>query len=211
MANDSLTAAPGVVWTPLASVAGVDEVGRGPLAGPVTAAAVILDPARPVVGLRDSKKLTERSRDRLAAEIRERALGWVVAHASVEEIDTLNILHASLLAMRRAVERLRVAPELALIDGNRAPELDCETATIIKGDDRVAAISAASVLAKVERDALMVSLEERYPGYGFAQHKGYGTALHRRKLQELGVTPVHRRSFAPVRAALDSALQPQVS
>lgn len=195
------------LWTALAGVAGVDEVGRGPLAGPVTAAAVILDPARPISGLRDSKKLTERARNRLAGEIRASALGWVVAHASVAEIDELNILHASMLAMRRALEGLAVAPQLALIDGNRAPEVACRTHTIIKGDDRVAAISAASVLAKVTRDALMVDMEDHWPGYGFAQHKGYGTALHRRKLQELGVTPEHRRSFAPVRAALAAARQ----
>ncbi len=189
--------------TVLADVAGVDEVGRGPLAGPVTAAAVILDPGRPVRGLRDSKKLSERARDALAVEIRETALAWSVAHASVAEIDRLNILNASLLAMQRAVSTLQSAPALALIDGNRAPDLLCATHTIVKGDDRVASISAASVLAKVARDALMVELADAWPGYGFEQHKGYGTELHRRKLIELGVTPVHRRSFAPVRAALN--------
>lgn len=190
--------------TLLASVAGVDEVGRGPLAGPVTAAAVILDPARPVLGLRDSKKLSEKARVRLASEIRDRAIAWSVTHASVEEIDELNILHASMLAMQRAVDALAQAPELALIDGNRAPKVRCATHTIVKGDDRVASISAASVLAKVTRDALMVEMAETWPGYGFEQHKGYGTALHRRKLVELGVTPMHRRSFAPVRNALES-------
>ena len=190
--------------TQLVAVAGVDEVGRGPLAGPVTAAAVILDPARPVFGLRDSKRLTERARDRLAIEIRQSAIACSVAHASVEEIDDLNILHASMLAMQRAIETLSAEPSLALIDGNRSPLVACATQAIIKGDDRVPVISAASVLAKVARDALMVELAEKWPGYGFEQHKGYGTALHRRKLQELGVTPAHRRSFAPVRAVLQS-------
>jgi len=195
--------------TRLAEVAGVDEVGRGPLAGPVTAAAVILDPARPVIGLRDSKKLSEAARLRLAQEIKQSALAWSVAHASIAEIDELNILHASMLAMQRAVQTLSRAPLLALVDGNRAPQLDCRAHTIIKGDDRVACISAASVIAKVTRDALMVAMAEDWPGYGFEQHKGYGTALHRRKLQELGVTPNHRRSFAPVREALQTeALQP---
>lgn len=188
--------------TDLTAVAGVDEVGRGPLAGPVTAAAVILDPARPVLGLRDSKRLTERSRDRLAIDIRDSAIAYCVAHASVAEIDELNILHASMLAMKRAIDGLGAQPKLALIDGNRSPQVDCATHTIIKGDDRVAVISAASVLAKVTRDALMVELADAFPGYGFEQHKGYGTALHRRKLQELGATPEHRRSFAPVRAVL---------
>ncbi len=186
-----------VTW--LAQVAGVDEVGRGPLAGPVTAAAVVLNPDRPVVGLRDSKKLSEKARVRLAGEIQQSALAWSVAHASIVEIDELNILHASLLAMQRAVQTLGQTPLLALIDGNRAPQLDCPAHTIIKGDDRVDCISAASVLAKVARDALMVEMSQEWPGYGFEQHKGYGTLLHRRKLQELGVTPVHRRSFAPVR------------
>ncbi len=191
--------------TQLISVAGVDEVGRGPLAGPVTAAAVILDPARPVIGLRDSKRLTERARDRLAIEIQESAIAFSIAHASVAEIDELNILHASMLAMQRAVETLSAQPQLALIDGNRAPSVVCATQTIIKGDDKVAAISAASVLAKVTRDALMVELAQEWPGYGFEQHKGYGTALHRRKLTELGVTPAHRRSFAPVRAVIQAS------
>lgn len=191
--------------TQLVSVAGVDEVGRGPLAGPVTAAAVILDPARPVIGLRDSKRLTERARDRLAIEIQESAIAFSIAHASVAEIDELNILQASMLAMQRAIETLSAQPQLALIDGNRSPSVACATQTIIKGDDKVAAISAASVLAKVTRDALMVELAQEWPGYGFEQHKGYGTALHRRKLTELGVTPVHRRSFAPVRALLQAS------
>ena len=192
--------------TRLAEVAGVDEVGRGPLAGPVTAAAVILNPEQPVIGLRDSKKLSAKARERLAQEIQESALAWSVAHASIAEIDKLNILHASMLAMQRAVQALSTAPALALIDGNRAPQLDCAAHTIIKGDDRVACISAASVLAKVTRDDLMIQLAENWPGYGFEQHKGYGTALHRRKIKELGVTPMHRRSFAPVRQALKEAL-----
>jgi len=195
---------PGAALTPLFQVAGIDEVGRGPLAGPVTAAAVVLDPSRPVIGLRDSKRLTERRREELAAEIRETALGWSVAHCSVTEIDELNILQASMLAMQRAVSQLALAPELALIDGNRAPALACRSETIIKGDDRVLAISAASVLAKVTRDALMVQLGQIYPEYGFEAHKGYGTALHRRKLKELGVTPEHRTTFAPVRAQIQS-------
>jgi len=192
--------------TRLAEVAGVDEVGRGPLAGPVTAAAVILNPEQPVIGLRDSKKLSAKARERLAQEIQESALAWSVAHASIAEIDELNILHASMLAMQRAVQALSTAPALALIDGNRAPQLDCAAHTIIKGDDRVACISAASVLAKVTRDDLMIQLAQNWPGYGFEQHKGYGTALHRRKIKELGVTPMHRRSFAPVREALREAL-----
>jgi len=192
----------------LGQVAGVDEVGRGPLAGPVTAAAVILDPEHPVVGLRDSKKLSEKARERLAAEIKQSALAWSVAHASIAEIDDLNILQASMLAMQRAVNALSTAPALALIDGNRAPRLDCAAHTIIKGDDRVSCISAASVVAKVTRDALMVEMAKTWPGYGFEQHKGYGTAAHRRKLVELGVTPMHRRSFAPVRQALEQTAQP---
>ena len=194
-----------IVCTALDEVAGVDEVGRGPLAGPVTAAAVILDPARPIQGLRDSKKLSEKSRNLLADEVRRYALAWSIQHASVAEIDELNILHASMLAMQRAVEALNVVPGLALIDGNRAPDVACVARPIVKGDDRVACISAASVIAKVARDELMIEMAEAWPGYGFEQHKGYGTALHRRKLQELGVTPEHRRSFAPVRLALEQA------
>lgn len=195
-----------VICTQLAEVAGVDEVGRGPLAGPVTAAAVILDPARPIQGLRDSKKLSEKSRNLLADDVRRYALAWSIRHASVAEIDELNILHASMLAMQRAVEALEVLPGLALIDGNRAPDVTCDARPIIKGDDRVASISAASVIAKVARDDLMIKMAETWPGYGFEQHKGYGTALHRRKLQELGVTPEHRRSFAPVRLVLEQGI-----
>ena len=184
-------------------LAGVDEVGRGPLAGDVVAAAVILDPEHPVPGLRDSKKLTEARRQALAGTIRERALAWSVARATVAEIDRLNILQASLLAMRRAVEALEPQPEYVLVDGNRLPRWSYASEPVVKGDDRVPAIAAASILAKVQRDGELVALEERYPGYGFAAHKGYPTAAHLRALRELGVTPVHRRSFAPVKNLLD--------
>lgn len=183
--------------------AGVDEAGRGPLAGPVMAAAVILNPARPIVGLADSKKLTERQREALEAEIKGKALAWAVARAEVEEIDTLNILHASLLAMGRAVAALNPAPQLALVDGNRCPpSLPCRAEAIVKGDQTVPAISAASILAKVARDRQLLSLDAHYPGYGFAKHKGYPTKDHLAALEELGVTPVHRRSFGPVRRLL---------
>ena len=183
--------------------AGVDEAGRGPLAGPVMAAAVILDPLRPIAGLADSKKLSERRRDALEAEIKEKALAWSVACAEVEEIDALNILHASMLAMQRAILALNPAPLLALIDGNRCPSsLPCRAESIIKGDQSVAAISAASILAKVARDRELLKLEELYPGYGFAKHKGYPTKDHVAALEKLGVTPIHRRSFEPVRRLL---------
>jgi ribonuclease HII len=184
-------------------VAGVDEVGRGPLAGPVVAAAVILDPARPIVGLADSKKLSEARREALAPIIREQALAWALGRAEVEEIDAINILQASLLAMRRAVLALSVAPEFALIDGNRCPELSCPAEAVVKGDSRVAAISAASIIAKVARDHEMVALDAQYPGYGLAGHKGYPSPAHLAALQQLGVTPIHRRSFAPVRRLLE--------
>lgn len=184
-------------------IAGTDEAGRGPLAGPVTAAAVILDPSRPIAGLADSKKLTERRREALEKEIKEKALAWAVARAEVEEIDTLNILHASLLAMRRAVEALSPAPQLALVDGNRCPpSLPCRAEAIVRGDQTVPAISAASILAKVARDRELLNLEACYPGYGFARHKGYPTRDHLEALELLGVTPVHRRSFGPVRKLL---------
>ncbi|TXS92084.1 ribonuclease HII [Parahaliea maris] len=183
-------------------LAGVDEVGRGPLAGDVVAAAVILDPERPIEGLRDSKKLTEARRETLAVLIRERALAWCVARASVAEIDELNILHASMLAMKRAVEGLSVQPGYVLVDGNRLPRWDYPSEPVVKGDDRVPAIAAASILAKVQRDGELVALEREYPGYGFAAHKGYPTAAHLKALRELGVTPVHRRSFGPVRDLL---------
>lgn len=193
-------------------IAGVDEVGRGPLAGPVVAAAVILDPEKPIEGLLDSKMLNESTRDRLDVEIRERALAFCIAEASVEEIDTINILHASLLAMSRAVAGLAMTPHVALIDGNRCPKLDCPAQAIVKGDQRVQAISAASIIAKVSRDRMMIELHEQFPEYGFAGHKGYPTAKHRQAIIDHGVTHLHRRSFKPVREALQAAvaLQSQV-
>lgn len=188
-------------------IAGVDEAGRGPLAGDVVAAAVILDPARPIPGLRDSKRLSAKRREALAAEIREHALAWSVARASVAEIDQLNILWASLLAMHRAVEGLALVPDLVLVDGNRLPRWDYPSRAVVKGDDRVPAIAAASILAKVQRDADLLDLETAWPGYGFAAHKGYPTAAHLEALRRLGVTPAHRRSFAPVRALLSDAAE----
>ena len=186
-------------------VAGVDEVGRGPLAGAVVAAAVILDPARPIAGLADSKKLTKARREALAPMIQEYALAWALGRAEVEEIDSINILQASLLAMRRAVLALQIAPEFALIDGNRCPDLPCPAEAVIKGDSRVAAISAASILAKVARDQEMVVLDAAYPGYGLAQHKGYPSKAHLAALEALGVSPLHRRSFGPVRRLIEEA------
>lgn len=182
---------------------GVDEAGRGPLAGPVVAAAVILDPARPVAGLADSKKLSAGRRERLAGEIREKALAWCVAEASVEEIDEINILQATLLAMQRAVAGLRIVPGEALIDGNRCPALEVPTRAIVGGDATVAEISAASILAKTVRDAGMGDLHARFPQYGFDRHKGYGTAAHLAALRTHGPCPAHRRSFAPVREQLE--------
>lgn len=184
-------------------VAGVDEVGRGPLCGPVVTAAVILDPLRPIQGLNDSKKLTEARRERLFDEIREKALAWCIGRAEVEEIDRLNILQATFLAMQRAVEGLHIQPRLALIDGNRCPKLAVPSAPVIQGDAKVPAIAAASILAKVSRDREMAELELVYPGYGLAGHKGYPTPAHLEALRRLGPTPIHRRSFAPVRALLD--------
>lgn len=184
-------------------ICGVDEAGRGPLAGPVFAAAVILDHNKPIVGLRDSKKLTEARRDALAIQIKENAVAWCIAECSEAEIDTLNILQATMLAMRRAVEGLKVLPTLALIDGNRCPVMAVRSEAIIKGDDKVPAISAASILAKTARDAALVVLHEKYPHYAFDQHKGYPTALHMERLRVHGVSPVHRKSYAPVRALLD--------
>lgn len=183
-------------------IAGVDEVGRGPLAGDVVAAAVILDPACPIEGLQDSKKLTARRRELLAGQIRSRAVAWSVARASVAEIDQLNILQASLLAMKRAVEALDPQPGYVLVDGNRLPQWSYAAEPVVKGDNRVPAIAAASILAKVQRDGELVALEARYPGYGFAGHKGYPTAQHLEALATLGPTPAHRRSFAPVRKLL---------
>ena len=181
---------------------GVDEAGRGPLAGPVVAAAVILDPARPIAGLADSKKLSAARRERLAVEIREKALAWSIAEASVAEIDHINILQATLLAMQRAVAGLSVLPAVALIDGNRCPVLAMPARAIIGGDATVAEISAASILAKTSRDAGMLALHALYPQYDFARHKGYGTAVHLAALRAHGPSPVHRRSFAPVRDLL---------
>ncbi|MDH4610921.1 ribonuclease HII [Pseudomonas sp. BN102] len=185
-------------------VAGVDEVGRGPLCGPVVTAAVILDPSRPILGLNDSKKLSEARRDALYEEIREKALAWCIARADVHEIDSLNILHATMLAMQRAVEGLSVQPRLALIDGNRCPKLNVPCAPVVKGDSQVPAIAAASILAKVSRDREMAELDAAYPGYGIAGHKGYPTPVHLEALRRLGPTPIHRRSFGPVRALLDN-------
>jgi ribonuclease HII len=182
-------------------VAGVDEVGRGPLCGAVVTAAVILDPKRPILGLNDSKKLTESRRERLFDEICEKALCWHIARAEVEEIDELNILHATMLAMKRAVEGLIITPKLALIDGNRCPQLSVPSAPVIQGDAHVPAIAAASILAKVSRDREMARMELLYPGYGIGGHKGYPTAVHLEALARLGPTPIHRRSFGPVREA----------
>ncbi|MBL4834347.1 MAG: ribonuclease HII [Pseudomonas sp.] len=183
-------------------VAGVDEVGRGPLCGAVVTAAVILDPLRPIEGLNDSKKLTEARREALFPIIQERALAWCIARAEVEEIDQLNILHATMLAMQRAVAGLAIQPNRVLVDGNRCPVLPMRSEPVIQGDGRVPAISAASILAKVARDREMVDLDQLYPGYGIAQHKGYPTPIHLAALRELGASVIHRRSFAPVREAL---------
>jgi ribonuclease HII len=183
-------------------IAGIDEVGRGPLAGPVIAAAVILDPARPLAGLADSKTLSPRTRAVLEQQIRAKALSFALGRAEVDEIDTLNILNASLLAMRRAVLALPIQPALAQVDGTHCPWLPCPVEAIVKGDSTIACISAASILAKVARDREMHELDRLYPGYGLARHKGYPTRAHREALIRLGVSPVHRRSFAPVRRCL---------
>lgn len=185
-------------------VAGVDEVGRGPLCGAVVTAAVILDPSRPILGLNDSKKLTEARREALYDEICEKALSWYVARAEVEEIDELNILHATMLAMQRAVEGLHIQPKLAMIDGNRCPKLSMRAEAVIQGDGKVPAIAAASILAKVSRDREMAAFELIYPGYGIGGHKGYPTPVHLEALALLGPTPIHRRSFAPVRLAYEA-------
>jgi ribonuclease HII len=184
-------------------ICGVDEAGRGPLAGAVFAAAVILDPARPIEGLRDSKKLTEARRSVLAEQIKAKALAWSIAYCSESEIDTLNILQASMLAMRRAIEGLKVIPTLALIDGNRCPVMPIRSEAIVKGDDKIPAISAASILAKTARDASLMALHQQYPQYGFDQHKGYPTSLHLERLRMHGVSPVHRKSYAPVRELIE--------
>lgn len=184
-------------------LAGVDEVGRGPLAGPVVTAAVILDPENPIEGLMDSKKLTEKKREVLAKEIRARALYWALGRAEVEEIDKINILQASLLAMQRAVSALRVKAEWVLVDGNHCPAFACPAQAIIKGDGLIPVISAASILAKVARDHEMVALDAEYPGYGMARHKGYPSRAHVEALQLLGVSAIHRRTYAPVRRVLE--------
>lgn len=179
-------------------VAGVDEAGRGPLAGPVIAAAVILNPQKPIQGLADSKKLTAKQREKLFLEIQNHALAWSVARARVCEIDTINILQASLLAMQRAVAKLKLEPKLILVDGNKCPPFSCEARAIVRGDQLEPAISAASIVAKVLRDRIMRFLDKKYPEYGFAQHKGYGTKAHLTKLAVHGPCRVHRLSFAPV-------------
>lgn len=180
-------------------IAGVDEAGRGPLAGPVFAAAVILDNKKKITGLADSKQLTAKKREYLAKKIQEKAKAWAIGRAEVEEIDHLNIFHASLLAMQRAVHALALLPCLVLVDGKHCPKLSFPSKAIIKGDEKIAVISAASILAKVHRDANMVLLDAEYPGYGLAQHKGYTTQQHLQALKRLGPSPIHRRSFAPVR------------
>jgi ribonuclease HII len=185
---------------------GVDEAGRGPLAGPVMAAAVMLDPAQPIDGLRDSKKLSAAARERLADEIRLRAVAWCVAEASVAEIDQLNILQATLLAMQRAVAGLGRAPDDVWVDGNRCPNWAWRSQAVVKGDDKVAAIAAASILAKTVRDQFMCRLHDDYPAYGFARHMGYGTVLHLAALKAHGACPQHRRSFSPVKLVLDQSV-----
>lgn len=180
-------------------ICGVDEAGRGPLAGAVYAASVILNPERPIFGLADSKKLSEKKRNSLAIEIKQYALAWAIASSSVEEIDEINILQASLLAMKRAVEMLKIKAELVLVDGNKCPKINLPCEAIVKGDSKVQAISAASILAKTARDANCLDLHQRYPQYNFAKHKGYPTAEHLALLIEHGVSPIHRKTFAPVR------------
>lgn len=187
--------------------AGVDEVGRGPLAGDVVTAAVILDPNKPIEGLNDSKKLSEKKREFLFNMIKENAISWSIARCSVDEIDTLNILQASLLAMKKAVEGLSIQPEHVWVDGNKIPQWHYPAEAVIKGDSRVQAIAAASILAKVTRDREMVALEDTYPGYGFAAHKGYPTKVHIEALQRLGATPIHRVSYAPVQRVIEAHKQ----
>lgn len=184
-------------------IAGVDEVGRGPLVGAVVTAAVILDPQKPIMGLTDSKKLSEKKRLVLAEEIKEKALCWSLGRAEPEEIDSLNILHATMLAMQRAVEGLSITPDFVLVDGNRLPNLSMPAQAVVKGDALVQEISAASILAKVTRDLEMAELDKQFPEYGFAKHKGYPTALHFEKLSQYGATPFHRKSFAPVARCLN--------
>jgi ribonuclease HII len=182
--------------------AGVDEAGRGPLAGPVIAAAVILDANNPINGLTDSKKLSEKRREQLAVVVKENAIAWAIGRAEVEEIDAINILQASLLAMQRAVAQLAVKPQLVMVDGNRSPRFDCPSKAIVKGDLLIPSISAASIIAKVARDHEMMQLHEQYPGYGLDGHKGYPTKKHLEALVQLGVSPIHRKSFGPVKKLL---------
>lgn len=183
-------------------IAGVDEVGRGPLAGPVIAAAVILDPENPIEGLMDSKKISEKKRILLSKEIQEKALSWAMGRAEHDEIDSINILQASLLAMKRAIESLSIKPELVLVDGVYCPDIIYKVEAVIKGDCKIPAISAASIIAKVARDNEMIALENVYPGYGFSQHKGYPTKMHINALKELGISSIHRKSFSPVKRLL---------
>lgn len=184
-------------------ICGVDEAGRGPLAGAVFAAAVILDPSKPILGLADSKKLTEKKRDSLALQIKEHALAWAIASSSVEEIDRINILQASLLAMKRAVEALEISPSEVLVDGLHCPKLNIPMRAIVQGDSKEACISAASILAKTARDAELYLLDAQYPEYGFAKHKGYPTTLHMAMLEAYGVLEIHRKSYAPVKKLLN--------
>ncbi len=186
-------------------IAGVDEVGRGPLAGSVVAAAVVLDPQRPIAGLLDSKKLTEAKREALDVVIREQALAWAIAECSPAEIDDINILHASLLAMKRAVEKLNTPIDLVLVDGNKAPPIDLPCQPIVKGDQHAQCISAASIIAKVSRDKAMLDLHQEFPQFGFDRHKGYPTPVHRDAIMKHGVLPQHRRSFGPVKVALETS------
>jgi ribonuclease HII len=188
--------------------AGVDEAGRGPLAGPVIAAAVILDPLRPIVGLADSKTLSEKRRNQLSEQIKQNALSWAIAAASVEEIDTLNILQATLLAMQRAVNGLHVQPDEALVDGNCLPQLPMPAQAIVKGDSKIQAIGAASILAKVERDALMKDYHRQHPRFSFHRHKGYGTAQHLAEIQQFGFLPIHRKTFNPLKTWLLQQTRP---
>ena len=190
--------------TPYRYIAGADEAGRGPLVGAVVAGAVILDEHNPIEGLNDSKKLSDKKRQQLAVEIKDKALAWSVVSVDAEEIDRINILQASLLAMKRAIESLSVSPDIALIDGNKCPDLACRVEAIVKGDSRVAAISAASILAKVERDRQMRELHEQYPEYEFDRHKGYPTKIHMELLNRHGPCPLHRKSFGPVRKLIEN-------
>lgn len=192
-------------YPPFELIAGVDEVGRGPLIGPVVTAAVILDPNQPIEGLTDSKKLSERKRQLLAMEIKQKALAWSIGRAEVEEIEKLNILQATLLAMQRAVANLNLQPQFVLIDGNKLPNLPMPAQAVVKGDLLVPEISAASIVAKVTRDQEMLCLDKQYPQYGFAQHKGYPTAQHLRAIEQFGILPQHRRNFAPIKQKLNFA------